>query len=109
MVILRPDKGQGVVIMDKNDYIEKMLNILSDTTKFKKLGDCGSHDGTARIERSLQEALRKLRNAGEISDEVYQDIRPTGSVRPRLYGVAKVHSDQFCRCPDLHSMPLPNG
>ena len=63
------------------------------TRRSSRSSETAAHDGTARIERSLQEALRKLRNAGEISDEVYQDIRPTGSVRPRLYGVAKVHKD----------------
>ena len=93
LVITRPDKGKGVVILDKADYVEKMMHILDDTTKFSRLGPCESHDNTARKETSLQTFLRKLNKDGEISDEVYQQIRPTGSVRPRMYGVPKVHKE----------------
>src|SRR6201990_1520672 len=37
IIISKPDKGSGVVIMNRNDYITKMKQLLSDTTKFKKL------------------------------------------------------------------------
>jgi len=86
IVITRPDKGQGVVIMDKEDYHTKMLNILDDPTKFKKLGHASSNDNTGRIERSLQDYLRKLKNTKEIDDDTYQKVRPSGSTRPRMYG-----------------------
>ena len=39
IVIMRPDKRNGVVIMDKSVYVEKMLELLSDRTKFKCLKD----------------------------------------------------------------------
>ena len=34
ILITKPDKGTGVVIMNKSDYIEKMSTILSDTNTF---------------------------------------------------------------------------
>ena len=37
IVILRPDKGNGVVILNRVDYINKVESLLSDTSKFKKL------------------------------------------------------------------------
>ena len=91
IVITRPDKGQRVVIMEHSDYEQKMLLILNDVSKFKRLGRCTTHDNTARKESSKQDLLRRLRNAGEISEEVYQDIRPTGTLRLRMYCVPKVH------------------
>ena len=36
-IILRPDKGNGVVILNKVDYISKIMNILSDTSKFQSI------------------------------------------------------------------------
>ena len=36
LVISRPDKGSGVVIMDRADYVSKIESILSDTSKFQK-------------------------------------------------------------------------
>ncbi len=37
LVIVKPDKGNGVIILDKNDYNTKSLGILSDCTKFRVL------------------------------------------------------------------------
>ena len=93
LVITRPDKGKGVVILDRSDYVDKMMQILDDPLKFMKLGPCEENDNTARKETSLQTFLRKLNKAGELSDADYQRIRPTGSVRPRMYGVPKVHKE----------------
>ena len=35
IIVTGPDKGSGVVIMNKADYIKKMEEILGDSTKFK--------------------------------------------------------------------------
>ena len=91
IIISRPDKGQGVVLMNKADYVRKMNDILEDTNKFKMVGDVASHDHTLRNERSLQQLLRRLKDDCEISHDVYDRIRPTGSTRPRMYGLPKVH------------------
>ena len=32
-----PDKGNGVVLLDKDDYITKVNTVLEDTSKFKKV------------------------------------------------------------------------
>jgi hypothetical protein len=37
IVIVKPDKGNGVVILDRGDYNQKMEDILHDTTKFEHL------------------------------------------------------------------------
>ena len=58
LVITHLDKGKGVVILKRKDYIEKMLDILSHTSKFKRVGPSAQFDGMARIERSLQNMLR---------------------------------------------------
>ena len=36
-VILKPDKGNGVIVIDTTDYYESQNKSFSDTTKFKKL------------------------------------------------------------------------
>ena len=91
IIITRPDKGNGTVLMNKTDYIARMMEILGDETKFECLGGCDKHDRTGQIERALQAYLLQQRKAGEISNEIYDRIRPTGSVRPRMYGLPKVH------------------
>ena len=91
LVITRPDKGKGVVILSRSDYNDKMLSILCDESKFKRLGPVSTDDKTSSVETSLQNFLWRLSKNGEIADDVYREIRPTGSTRPRIYGVPKVH------------------
>ena len=37
VVILKPDKGNGVVILNRSDYDSGLLKIISDSTKFKPI------------------------------------------------------------------------
>ena len=84
-----------------------MMNILKDESKFVKLGPAVECDGTARIEGFLQHALRELNKNGEIPDAVYKNITPTGSIRPRLYGVPEVHKDNVPLRPILSMVGSP--
>ena len=91
IVITKPDKGSGVVILNKNDFIDKMLGILDDPSKFKKLGPTSSNDNTANIKSKLQKRLLELFKEDSIPKSLYQNIRPTGSQRPRMYGLPEMH------------------
>ena len=42
----KPDKGSGVVILNKTDYIKKMNSILEDERKFLTLGPLSEKDNT---------------------------------------------------------------
>ena len=80
ILITKPDKGVGVVILNKNDYNDKMKTILNDTTKFLDLGPVTNNDNTAKIESRIQRRLLQLRKEYLISKQVYEAIRPTGSI-----------------------------
>ena len=54
IVITRPDKGAGVVLMNTVHYVDKMMDILKDTSKFELIGPCDTHDKTALNEKALQ-------------------------------------------------------
>ena len=47
ILITKYDKGSGVVLMNKTDYISKMESILFEESKFKVLGPVHSNDNTA--------------------------------------------------------------
>ena len=34
---MHPDKGNGIVILNRSDYIKSMTKLISDKKKFKKL------------------------------------------------------------------------
>ena len=91
LVITRPDKGRASVVMNYSDYVDKMMTILSDATKFQELGPVFSNDKTASSEASLNKFFGELRTSGEITDKLFESIRSTGAIRPRLYGLPKIH------------------
>ena len=82
-----PDKGNGVVIISRLDYLSKMKHLISDTTKFKEL----QHNPTKSREESLSSYLRKLRKDKIIDDATFYKILPSGSSPGVLYGLPKVH------------------
>ena len=91
ILITKPNKGAGVVILNKNDYNDKMKTILNDTTKFLDIGPVTNKDHTAKIESRIQRRLLQLRKECPISKQVYKAIRPTGSQRLPMYGLPKIH------------------
>jgi len=86
IIITRPDKGNGVVIVSRIDYLNKM-KLISDGTKFKQL----KQNPTKSREESLSVYLRKLEKDGIIDDATFHKILPSGSSPGVLYGLPKVH------------------
>ena len=37
LLILRPDKGYGIVLLDRKDYLAKMNELISDGSKFESV------------------------------------------------------------------------
>ena len=57
IVKTKPDKANGVVILDQKLYSNAIQEIVSDTSKFEKL----NKNPTLKREASLQRFLRKLK------------------------------------------------
>ena len=87
IVIVKPDKGNGIVILDRGVYNNRIYEIINDGTKFKKLKE----DETLKRQGSLQRFLLSLKKGGFFSKEDYERIYPTGSMPARLYGNPKMH------------------
>ena len=87
IAILRADKGNSVVIVNKDDYMNGIMDVINDRSKFKKL----STDPTLTRENKLQRFLRELKNKGKIDSEIYGKIYPIGSQPARIYGLPKIH------------------
>ena len=84
---MKPDKGNGVVILDRSDYDLGIQNIIQDRSKFKPQ----SQDPTLQREGKLQRLLRKLNKKGHFEDDDYSRIYPKSSNPARIYGLPKMH------------------
>ena len=87
IVILKPDKGNGVVILNKVDYVKGINEIVNDKSKFKEL----NNDPTIYREGKLQRFLRDLKKKGKIDTDVYNSVYPSGSQPALIYGLPKMH------------------
>ena len=56
LFISKPDKGNGIVILNRNDYVVKMNHVLSDNTKFVSV-DENCYKLTQRLESRLNKTL----------------------------------------------------
>ncbi|KAA3680386.1 uncharacterized protein DEA37_0014864 [Paragonimus westermani] len=88
VVILKPDKGSGAVILDKDVYVQKMLSILDDQTKFRRIERV---DNIGEIEDRIGRHLQLLLQLRIIDEVTYKSLKPRGSSTPQLYGLPKTH------------------
>ena len=93
IIITKPDNSCGVVLLNKNDYVNKMNEILHDQSKFKRLRSVSSNDNTASIESRLKKQLLGVIKADLMPKWIYDAIRSTGSQRPRMYDLPKTHKE----------------
>ena len=104
IIISKPDKGNGVVIDSRLDYLTKMKKLISDGTKFKQL----KQNPTKSREENLSVYLRKLKKDGIIDDVTFHKIPPNGSSPGVLYGLPKVHKAGFPFRPIVSSVNTYN-
>lgn len=71
IVITRPDKGNGVVLLKHEDYLSKMDQILSQQDKFDKIDDAEENNSTLKQKRAIQAFLLRVLHNGHISRETY--------------------------------------
>ena len=92
--VTRPDKSKGVVIMNRNDYCDKMLDILNDDTKFTTV-DKPEKKLIIQLEDKFNETLRKYKNNGIIDKFFYEYCKTSGTVLGSLYGLPKTHKVNY--------------
>ena len=88
LIITRPDKGKGVVLLNKDDYVRKVNIILSDSNKFR-LVKAELATQTLKLEDKLNRLLRKIKDS--IGTNVYNKLFASGSRPGYLYGLPKIH------------------
>ncbi|XP_069996772.1 uncharacterized protein [Penaeus vannamei] len=101
ITITKPDKGPGVVILNKHDYLQKLLSILDDHTKFKKItAKISSH--LLYLEDKLKRLLRAIKPS--IGESTYNFLSTSGSQPGMLYGLPKVHRPNIPLRPIISSI-----
>ena len=93
LIICKLDKGNGVVLMKKADYVQKMNAILSDAKRFILV----KSDKIVRNLEKFQNCLNRLKRGKHLNEDIYERIRPFAAVTPTLYGLPKTRKEA-CSC-----------
>ena len=89
------DKGNGIVIVNKEEYYEKLDKIIYDKSKFKEVEEHPNKphpviQNENKIKNFLQKNVK-----GHIAKQEYERICPSGSQPGQLYGLCKAHKEDF--------------
>ena len=72
LIILKSDKGNSVVIVDRQDWIKKMNNILSDEKKFtiRNLKDDTLFNFAVNQEKHVDKVVKKIVESNSMTEIV---------------------------------------
>ena len=85
-IVRTADKGVAMVVMDKQDYINKSNQLLNQNT-YKVI----SKDPTNTIKNKLINILKGIKTKTGLGSNTYKSMYPTGCVPPKFYGLPKIH------------------
>lgn len=89
IVITKPDKSNKTVILNKQDYEEKMNFLLSDSNTYEKL----KTDPTNKYQKQNNDLIKKWENGNLISANLANKLKINNSHSPKIYGLPKLHKE----------------
>ena len=106
IVISKPDKGSGVVVMDKSDYVRLLSEAsINDTTKFKPV-DSERPSRRGRPPKHYHPLLEKEKHLDSVvrrilPKHIAELLCPKGTRLAHLYGLPKTHKKHLAMRPIL--------
>ena len=91
VIIQKADKGNTVVNVDEVICIERMEELLSDTSKFHHITFNSEH--LLDTESTIKACLDHLRDHNYLSTEDHKFMNPPGSRPGVMYEICKVHKE----------------
>ena len=111
IVITKPDKGSGVVVMNKSEYLRLLSEaFINDSSRFQAVPlERPSSKGRPPtyyhplLKKDLDAIVRRI-----LPKSIADTVRPTGSRLAHLYGLPKTHKERLAMCPILSAMQTYN-
>lgn len=91
-IIIKLNMDVSMVVLDYKNYLNKMITILGDASKFIHLEPDVTHDKTKDIELKFRKCLLKLVKDYVLSVAIYEAVR-FDCGWSQLYGLPKAHKE----------------
>ena len=88
-VVMKADKGNCFVVMDRTDYDEKMEELLSDRNTYEEV----AKPPFKRIERELNSQLLALKQHNKLDHRTYSKLHSTDGIPLAIRGSVKHHKE----------------
>ena len=85
-IVLTADKGVAMVVMDRQDYINKSINLLAQPANRPI-----PKDPANKIKAKLITILRKVKKETGLDNNTYKSTYPMGCNMPKFCGLPKIH------------------
>lgn len=105
LLILKADKGNVTVAMNKHTYGELAESILGDEKYYKKI----NKNPTITIQNKCNEKIKQLASKQYITQDVAKSLYNYNAVPPRFYGLPKVHKQELSLRPIVSSINTPTS
>ena len=101
LIIRKSDKGSPVVIVQRQDYLRKMNDILSDQTKFSKvsLKEDTLLNFFINQKKDFHNFLKKLVESKSMAEKTSKSLKPVGTRPGVMCDSYKVHEASVGNCP----------
>lgn len=104
ILILKSDKGNKTVAIERTDYERKMENILQDICTYKRI----KTDPTLRLQARNNKLVEKLLKQNVIDGMENHKLTTYTAIAPRIYGLPKIHKDGMPLRPICSSVNSPS-
>ena len=87
------DKGNGVCILQKEDYLSKLDDITNDTTKFSLIPQSTRKNARHPLMRRQEVIISEINKHVKkfVPEDTVKSLKPSGCNLGKLYGTSKVH------------------
>ena len=89
LIIIRADKGGAICVLDKDDYMSKINEMLSDVKVYSRI----HLDDTAETKRLCDESINKLYHSRTLTYKQHRFLTNFIPKCPRFYGLPKIHKE----------------
>ena len=98
IIITHADKGGGIVILNKSDYNDKIMNLLNDENTYKKKNHGYITNEALKFNKEVRKILSKTPKGKNLLGFLEEAPRP-----PRMKGLPKIHK------PAIPMRPITSG
>lgn len=103
IIILKPDKSNKTLVMNKIDYDNKMLSLLNDKTTYQEI----KTNPTLQLQKRGNDLINKWEHAGFISPSQANQLKIHNALPPKIYGLPKLHKDNIPMRPIVSCIQSP--